>query len=81
MLAQVAGMVETVGLQIRQIRACGGNFRQRGFRQDVGGDELDRRIGDLVIKLMFRYSPDATREITSRRVISGSTMASRPRRP
>jgi hypothetical protein len=30
------------------------------------------------MKLIFLYSPDATREMTSRLVISGSTMASRP---
>jgi hypothetical protein len=28
------------------------------------------------MKLIFPYSPDATREMTSRRVTSGSTMAS-----
>jgi hypothetical protein len=33
------------------------------------------------MKLILAYSPDEMREMTSRRVISGSTMASRPRLP
>jgi hypothetical protein len=33
------------------------------------------------MKLTFLYSPEMMREMTSRRVISGSTTASRPRRP
>jgi hypothetical protein len=49
--------------------------------QDFGGDVVDAGIGDLVDEADVLYSPEAIREITSRRVISGSTIASRPRRP
>jgi hypothetical protein len=38
-------MVEAAGLQIG---AAGRNFGQRGLGQDIGGDVLDRAIGDLV---------------------------------
>jgi hypothetical protein len=38
-------MVEAAGLQIG---AAGRNFGQRGLGQDIGGDILDRAIGDLV---------------------------------
>jgi hypothetical protein len=78
MLAQVAGMIETVGLQAR---TAGRNCGQCRLSQNIGGDVLDRRIDDLVNEAELLYSPEATREMTSRRVISGSTMASRPRRP
>ena len=40
-----------------------------------------RKATPTILLAVHLYSPDATREMTSRRVISGSTMASRPRRP
>ena len=71
-------MIEAVRLQIDVLDR---DFGQRGFRQDVLGDVLDPRTAISWMKLILLYSPEATRETTSRRVISGSTMASRPRRP
>ena len=78
MLAKIAHVIEMAGLQIGIRRA---DIRHCGLAQDIGGDIFDRRIRDFMDKLTFLYSPDATREMTSRLVISGSTMASRPRRP
>jgi len=78
MLAQIVDMIELVRLQIG---ARGVDVGQGRFAQYAGGDVLDREIRDFMMKLMFLYSPDAIRETTSRRVISGSTTASRPRRP
>ena len=69
MLAQVAGMVEAA---ILQIGAAGGDLGEGGLRQNILSDIVDRAVDDLL------YSPDATRETSSRRVISGSTTASRP---
>jgi hypothetical protein len=76
--AQVADVIELLGLHVRARRV---DLRQGRFAQNLGGDVLDRAICASWMKLMFRYSPDATREMTSRLVTSGSTMASRPRRP
>src|SRR5260370_25248973 len=43
--AEVAGMVEAAGLQVP---ARDRNFRQRGLRQNLGGDVVDCGIGDFV---------------------------------
>ncbi len=72
-------MVEMAGLQVR---AGGGQIGQGGLGEDFGGDIVDRGPGDLMNEtdvLVFAWIPRG--EMTSRRVISGSTMASRPRRP
>jgi hypothetical protein len=77
-LAEIAGMIEAAGLQI------GSGDRDFGnccLRQNLGGNIVDRSIGDFMNEADVLYSPDATRAMTSRRVISGSTTASRPRRP
>jgi hypothetical protein len=75
--AQVANVIEMAGLQVGARRTDVGQGR---FAEDLGGDVLDRAAISWM-KLIFLYSPDAIREMTSRLVISGSTMASRPRRP
>ena len=77
MLAKIANMIGPNGLQVDMLWL---DLGQGGLGEDVVGNVLYRQIDDLV-KLMFRYSPEATRATTSRRVISGSTMASRPWRP
>jgi hypothetical protein len=76
--AHIAGVIEAAGLQIRAGRP---DFWKRCFGEDLSGNVVDRTIGDFMDEADVLYSPDMTREITSRRVISGSTMASRPRRP
>ena len=78
MLAKIANMIGANGLQVDVVRL---DLGQGGLGKDAVGDVLYREIDDLVNELMFRYSPEATRATTSRRVISGSTMASRPLRP
>ena len=45
MLSHVAQMIEAVRLQIG---VCRGDFGKGGLCQDIGGDVLDRGIGDLV---------------------------------
>jgi len=78
-LAKIADVIEMAGLQIAARRA---DLRQGRLAEDLGGDVLDRAIRAISwMKLILLYSPDAIREMTSRLVISGSTMASRPRRP
>ena len=71
-------MIETAGLQVG---ACHRDFGKGGLRQNLGGDVIDRGLGDFVYKADVLVFAESTREMTSRRVISGSTMASRPRRP
>jgi hypothetical protein len=82
MLPQIAGMIEAIGLQISagDRTFAKTDFGQPGPGQDIGGDILDRAIGDLVNEADIPVFAGGTRAITSRRVISGSTMASRPRR-
>jgi hypothetical protein len=76
--AQVANVIEMTSLQVGTCRADVGQGR---LAENLGGDVLDRASAISWMKLIFLYSPDAIREMTSRLVISGSTMASRPRRP
>jgi hypothetical protein len=76
--AHIAGVIEAVGLQIRAGRP---DFGKRRFARISAVMSSTAQSAISWMKLMFLYSPDMTREITSRRVISGSTMASRPRRP
>jgi hypothetical protein len=66
MLAQIAGMVEAA---ILQIGAAGGDLGEGGLRQNILSDIVDRAVDDLV---------NEADETTSRRVIFGSTTASRP---
>jgi hypothetical protein len=78
-LAQISRVIEAIG---RQIRAGVWDFRQRDLRQrglgqDLGGDIVDGAIGDLVNEADILVFAGGQREITSRRVTSGSTMASR----
>ena len=79
MLAKIADVIELVGLQVGIRRADIGQGR---LAENLGGDVLDRAIGDFVdeadIPVFTRRDP---RDDTSRLVISGSMMASRPRRP
>lgn len=79
MLAEIAGMVEAVGLQIGAPSVgISGNAASARISSVMSSTE---RSAISWMKLMLLYSPDAMRETTSRRVISGSTTASRPRRP
>ncbi len=71
-------MIEPVRLQIGAGRR---DFGYGGLRKDVLGDVLDRAVGDLVNEADIAVFAGDDRETTSRRVTSGSTMASRPRRP
>jgi hypothetical protein len=68
MFSQVAPVIELTGLQIG---ACGADVGKGGLVQDIGGDILDRRIGDFMdetdVFVFARRNPP--------------TMASRPRRP
>jgi hypothetical protein len=71
-------MIEAIGLQL------GAGHRDFGkccLGHNLGRDVIDCRIGDFVNEADVLYSPETTRETISRRVTSGSTMASRPRRP
>ena len=68
MLAQVAGVIEPDGLQIRLFSFDRG---EGGLGENLRGDVLNRRTGDSWMKLIFLYSPEVMRETTSRRVISG----------
>ena len=45
MLAQVAGVIERIGLQVR---GGEGDFRQGSLGKDIVRDVLDRALGDLV---------------------------------
>ncbi len=45
MLSEIAGMIETAGLQVG---ACDRDFRQRCLRQNLGGDIVDRGTGDFM---------------------------------
>jgi hypothetical protein len=77
-LAQVASVVELAGLQIGTFRD---ELGQGGFAQDVSGHVRDGGIDNFVDETDTSvFARDDPRD-TSRRVISGSTMASRPRRP
>jgi hypothetical protein len=79
MFAKIAGVIERAGLQIGAWRA---DLGKGGLGQNIGGDVLDRGIGDFVAETdVFIFTGHTMREMTSRRVISGSTTASRPRRP
>ena len=66
------------GLKIGTGRSDVGQGR---LAENLGSDILDRAIGDSMNEADIPVLTDATREMTSRLVISGSTMASRPRRP
>ena len=78
MFSQVALVIELAGLQIG---VCRSDIGKGGLVHDVSGDILDRGIGNLMdeadVLVFARRDPGDA----SRRVISGSTMASRPRRP
>jgi len=77
-LAQIPDVIETRGLEL-------------GAEVVISGMAASARISSVTsstlrsaiswMKLILAYSPDEMREMTSRRVISGSTMASRPRLP
>ena len=71
-------MIETAGLQIGAIRL---DLGQGGSASISAVMSSTAEPSISWMKQMLLYSPDATRATTSRRVISGSTMASRPRRP
>src|ERR1700687_5608353 len=43
--SEIAGMIEMAGLQVG---ARDRDFRERCLRQNLGGDIVDRRIGDLM---------------------------------
>jgi len=77
-LAQIPRVIEARRLKLSAGR---GNLGEGGFRQNLLGEVLTAQSAISWMKLMLLYSPEAMRETTSRRVISGSTMASRPRRP
>jgi hypothetical protein len=74
-LAKIADVIEMAGLRVG---VRGADVGQGRLVENPGGDVLDRASW---MNLIFLYSPDAIREMTSRLVISGSTMVSRPRRP
>lgn len=78
MLAQVAEVVETPGLQIDVL---GPDLRQRRLGQNGRGDIRDCAIGDFVDEGDVPVFAGCNAGATSRLVISGSTTASRPRRP
>jgi hypothetical protein len=78
MLRQIAGMIEMAGLQLG---AADRDLGKGGFRENLFRDIVDRNIRDFMNKANILYSPETTRATTSHRVISGSMMASRPRRP
>jgi hypothetical protein len=77
-LAQIPDVIETRRLKL-------------GAEVVISGTAASLRISSVTsstalsatswMKLRLAYSPDEMREMTSRRVISGSTMASRPRLP
>jgi len=74
--SQIPRVIEIAGLQI------GFGRREVGTAASLRMSAVTSSTKESAIswmKLIFRYSPDATREITSRLVISGSTTASRPR--
>jgi hypothetical protein len=77
-LTQIPEMIEPARLQVG---LRGRDVGQRRFGQDSSVTSSTLQSTTSWMKLMFLYSPEATREITSRRVTSGSTTASRPRRP
>jgi len=77
-LAQVAGVIEPERLEIDIVRR---DLGEGGLSQDRFGHVLDRTLHDLVDERDVAVFPETTREMTSCRVISGSTIASRPRRP
>jgi hypothetical protein len=72
-LAKIADVVEMAGLQICVRDAEVGQDR---LAENLGGDVLDRAIRDFMDEADIPVFTDATREMTSRLVISGSTMAS-----
>jgi len=77
-LAKIVHVIEMAGLQIGIRRA---DVRHCGLAQNIGRDICNRRIRDFMdeadVLVFARRDPGDA----SRRVISGSTMASRPRRP
>jgi hypothetical protein len=77
-LAQVADVIELAGLQIGTGRA---DLGQRRLGENFGDDVLDRAISDFVDEADISAPAEAMREMTPRPVTSGSTIASRPRRP
>jgi hypothetical protein len=78
MLAKIVRVIEMAGLQIG---ACHLDLGKHCLRQNLGRDIVDGGIGDLVDEAdVLVFAGNNARDY-SRRVISGSTMASRPRRP
>jgi hypothetical protein len=78
MLSEILGAIEAAGLKIgfrcRNLGKC-------SLGQDISGDIVDCGIGDFVDEAdVLVFAGNNARDY-SRRVISGSTMASRPRRP
>jgi hypothetical protein len=59
------------------------NFADGRLGQDILCDILRRLVDDFMDEadIVLRHSPEAIHKATSRWVISGSTTASRPRRP
>ncbi|MBB4258618.1 hypothetical protein GGD64_002637 [Bradyrhizobium sp. CIR3A] len=78
MLAQIVGVIEANCLEVD---VFGRDPGQGGLGQDRLGDVFDRTPGDLVDERDIPVFARGDEEMTSRLVISGSTTASRPRRP
>ncbi|MGY4622675.1 hypothetical protein ACVWY3_000431 [Bradyrhizobium sp. USDA 4486] len=78
MLAQVAGAIEPARLDIDIF----GRDRGRAASVRMASVTSSTEFASISwMNEMFWYSPETTREMISRRVISGSTIASRPRPP
>jgi hypothetical protein len=77
-LTQIAGVIEAESLEVDFF---GRDPGQGSLSEDRLGHVFDRILHDFLDERDIPIYPEATREMTSRLVISGSTTASRPRRP
>jgi hypothetical protein len=77
-LAQVAGVIEADRLEVDVFRR---DLRKGGLGQYGLSHVLDRILCDFVDERDVPVFAGSDREMTSRLVTSGSTIASRPRRP
>jgi len=77
-LAEVSDVIEMPGLQIGLVRV---DLGEGGLSENIGRDILDNGAGDFVNEadIPVFTGNDARNDLA--RVISGSTTASRPRRP
>ena len=78
--AQIAGVIEATGLQIGPGRP---DFGKGCLGQDLGGNVVDRAIGDFMDEadILVFAGRQARNHFALRDLGMGSTTASRPRRP